>query len=237
MALVRKRIMVLDDDRSVLNLFELLFFKIGLSCETFLDPMEFVASLKKDGEPVLCYIDLNLSKEYKKEGFDLIRILRKYCDTDFGIIVVSKNNDPEDIDMAFKVGANEYLEKPIDPIIFEYQVARYIKGVNFQNPALAKVGQNSSSAEVLTQMNITHICEDYIIMHSEQLFAKKAILKLTNDTLSQIFGKDIIRMAVISSTPVDNGFLIHLKSISDNHDERLKIAKWIRGKCLDKINS
>lgn len=232
-----KKVYILDDDRSVLTIFKKLFEHLKLNCDTFYDVKEFVEHIKSNGEPDLCYIDLNLTKECKKEGFDLISALRKYGTTSYPIVVVSRNNSAEDINRAFEVGANEFLEKPIDKLMFEYQVGRYIKSVKIKDLVLARVPQCFSACEILEEFDLVSISEECLVVNSKFYISKGCIVKLSGATIDEIFGSPLVGFSIISSEIKKAVTTLQLRFIKDDDQLRLRIGKWIRARRLHEVHS
>ena len=59
--------------------------------------------------PVLVLLDLKLPYVM---GLDLLKSIRAECESSVVVIVLSSSMDQEDIDTAYRLGANAYLVKP-----------------------------------------------------------------------------------------------------------------------------
>ncbi len=95
----------------------------------FRDGSELVAFLEKypipanpHGEPpVLMFVDLTMPI---MNGFEVLEWLKKNHLTHFTSIVLSGSRREDDVKRAYALGAQEYLVKPISPIVLAAIAAR-----------------------------------------------------------------------------------------------------------------
>jgi DNA-binding response OmpR family regulator len=104
-------ILVVDDSTTNLVLLEAIFYERGYKIETAYSAKEAYAIIEKR-TPDLILLDLLMPQI---NGFDLFRQLRKNRNTkDTPVIVVSAATDEENVDKIMKMGAVDFVKKPID---------------------------------------------------------------------------------------------------------------------------
>ena len=118
------RVLVAEDDDIDAFLLERAFTKVGMKV-----PIKFV----RDGQeavdylaaesifpdssahplPILLLIDLKMPR---LDGFDVLKWLRHHPNLRrLCVVVFSSSNEPQDINLAYDLGANSYAVKPTDP--------------------------------------------------------------------------------------------------------------------------
>ena len=93
----------------------------------FRDGSELVAFVEKNAtppegaEPLLLFVDLAMPI---MNGFDVLEWVRTHAPNRFLPIVLSGSRREEDLKKAYSLGANEYLVKPISPVLLAAIAAR-----------------------------------------------------------------------------------------------------------------
>jgi DNA-binding response OmpR family regulator len=104
-------ILVVDDSTTNIVLLEAIFYERGYKIETAYNAKEAYAIIEKR-TPDLILLDLLMPQI---NGFDLFRELRKNKNTkDTPVIVVSAATDEDNVDKMMKMGAVDFIKKPID---------------------------------------------------------------------------------------------------------------------------
>jgi two-component system, cell cycle response regulator DivK len=112
------KILVVDDSTTNVVLLEAILDEKGYHIETALNAREAYAIIEKE-TPDLILLDLLMPKI---SGFDFLEEIRKNKKTiDTPVIVVSALTDEENIDKIMKLGAIDFVKKPID---LQYLVER-----------------------------------------------------------------------------------------------------------------
>ena len=112
------KILVVDDSTTNVVLLEAILDEKGYQIETALNAKEAYAIIEKDS-PDLILLDLLMPKI---SGFDFLQEIRKSEKTkNTPVIVVSALTDEENIDKIMKMGAIDFVKKPID---LQYLVER-----------------------------------------------------------------------------------------------------------------
>jgi CheY-like chemotaxis protein len=121
--MVRKTVLVADDDANDISLLKRAFLRAGLdvSINVVRDGEEVIQYLHGDEPyadraefplPRLLLLDLKMPRT---DGFEVLEWLRKQSDLRRLLVVVMTSSDePEDVDRAYDLGANSFLRKPDD---------------------------------------------------------------------------------------------------------------------------
>lgn len=101
------KIMVVDDEPSVLESFKMILEIKDYAVDTFPDGPSAVAKLEK-GKYDICFVD------YKLPGMDGLQVLKKVkeIDSTIEVIVVTAYASEKSQSRAIQLGALEYLRKP-----------------------------------------------------------------------------------------------------------------------------
>jgi DNA-binding response OmpR family regulator len=117
------KILVVDDDPSVLLLIEFNLKQRGYSVETATDaPSALHKALEGDFD--LLILDVMLPGFSGFQLCERLRRERRFLDTP--ILLVTARSQVEDFEEAAKVGATDYITKPFDPAALVRQVGEYL---------------------------------------------------------------------------------------------------------------
>ncbi len=104
-------ILVVDDSTTNVVLLEAVFYDRGYKIDTALNAKEAFSIIEKK-LPDLILLDLLMPRV---SGFDFLKQLRENKKTkDTQVIVVTASTDEENFDKIMKLGAVDYIKKPID---------------------------------------------------------------------------------------------------------------------------
>ena len=145
--MTHKSILLVDDDANFAELTKAcLLHGEGVANEVVIarDGVEAVEDLFNPGRaapeemPDLVLLDLNMPR---MDGFGMLRKMRAAERTRFiPVVIMTSSIDPEDVRMAYTLGANGYLDKLSDGVPWEElvrTVARYWLGMNITPNSLA----------------------------------------------------------------------------------------------------
>ena len=105
------KILIVDDSTTNVVLLEAILDEKGYKIETALNAREAYALIEKEA-PDLILLDLLMPKI---SGFDFLEEIRKNNKTRHTpVIVVSALTDEENVDKIMKMGAIDFVKKPID---------------------------------------------------------------------------------------------------------------------------
>ncbi len=126
MKLMAKKILIIDDDKDIVELLTYNLEKTGFSCTGILDgnnTLELAKSIKPD----VILLDLMLPG---LSGLDILYLLKRNMQLHkTPVIIISALNQKERISNSFKLGASEYVIKP-------FQISELVKLINktIKNP-------------------------------------------------------------------------------------------------------
>ena len=121
--LIRKKILICEDDSSLLNIYNFVFKKEDVDILTLPDGRELFSTAKRQ-VPSLIILDLMMPE---KDGLTALKELNSDPVTaSIPVIVVSAVVQPEMVSQAKKLGAKEFLEKPFTPSVMHELVRKYI---------------------------------------------------------------------------------------------------------------
>jgi two-component system chemotaxis response regulator CheY len=119
-------IMAVDDSPTVTKFVSFTLRSGGFKVYTACDGMDALEKLSNiDGNVDLVITDLNMPNI---DGYELIRTLKandKYRDTP--VIILSSEENEEDISRGKQAGASSYLIKPFKPDVLLTEVGKYLK--------------------------------------------------------------------------------------------------------------
>lgn len=102
-------ILLIDDDKFLLDMYAVKFKECGCSVETMSDPKEALELLRSGKAPNVILIDVIMPG---MTGFDFLETVKSEgLAKDSTIIVLSNQGQQEDVDKAMKLGADGYIVK------------------------------------------------------------------------------------------------------------------------------
>ena len=120
---IAKRILIVEDDPSVLRATSFILEKEGYEVLTAVDGLEGLKKAKEDS-PDLIILDVMLPGI---DGFEICHSLRGEAQTaQLPILMFSAKGQESDKATGLKVGADEYLTKPIDREVLINKVAAWL---------------------------------------------------------------------------------------------------------------
>lgn len=120
----KARILIIDDDKQVLDLAERLLGKVPQYDIDTLSSPENVVSFAKCLMPHLIVLDINMPE---MSGFDVLKAIR--ADEEISSIAVVMFTGVEEVEAvkeAIALGANGYLVKPIDRVEFPKKISNFL---------------------------------------------------------------------------------------------------------------
>jgi CheY-like chemotaxis protein len=115
----KKKILIVDDDLQVLEIFSALLREVGYEVESAENALAAVAAIVQ-AAPDMILADIRMPIV---GGMDLVRELKSHIDSrPIPVVAFTGYDSPEMREMALKVGYDDYLPKPVDPGLFLDQV-------------------------------------------------------------------------------------------------------------------
>jgi DNA-binding response OmpR family regulator len=131
----KTNILILEDHDSVRLLLGTTFRAENYSVVTKKDGIEGMAWLAAGNIPNMIILDINMPR---LNGLDFMRqINRSGLYKDIPVMMLTANDDEDDIIEAFKLGIQNYVQKPFNPVSLKDKVRKILKQVNFVAVAAA----------------------------------------------------------------------------------------------------
>ncbi|MFN3697068.1 MAG: PleD family two-component system response regulator [Pseudobdellovibrio sp.] len=122
-----RNILILEDNESDLSIMKYLLNKNGYVPFPFKDPYEAIEQLDK----VVVHLILLDWQLPRMSGIDFLRRLKKSEQyRDIPVIMMSGRNELKDVKMALHEGAVDYIIKPIDPLIVQNKIEKFLTGID-----------------------------------------------------------------------------------------------------------
>jgi DNA-binding NtrC family response regulator len=181
----KKKCLIVDDDSIVLDFFN---FALGERAQfIYLNSgRDFMNTLYKHSFD-MAFIDLSLPDV---KGHDLIKKLKEY-NPDLPVIVISSSNEIDDAITAFRLGAVDFLTKPLD----ESLLVRVFKKASAQKDLI-------TTHQILTE-KVKELSNNIIIGNSQKVVElKEDIMRLKGSELDTLIiaesgcGKELVAKAL-----------------------------------------
>jgi putative nucleotidyltransferase with HDIG domain len=121
-----ERILIVDDDESIRNLFNETLEELGYKCETAENGFECLERIHEGNNYDIVLLDVHMPK---LNGIETLKQLRVYS-PDISIIIVSASREIENVRLALKEGAYDYIFKPFDIQEVQTVIRRAVERAN-----------------------------------------------------------------------------------------------------------
>jgi len=122
--LMPRRVLVVDDDESIVDLISTRLIIGGYKVATATDGFEALRCLK-DLKPDAMILDINMPG---LDGFGVLEHMRKPDAHKAATLVLTARHHAGDVEKAIRLGAKDYLAKPFDDRLLLARVARLFRG-------------------------------------------------------------------------------------------------------------
>jgi diguanylate cyclase (GGDEF)-like protein len=172
------KILAVDDDSEILALLQQLLEPHGITFQGLADPLQFWPILEAV-QPDLVILDIDMANV---DGLELCRLIRDDSTWNWlPILFLTAANDATTIQKAFIVGADDYLEKPIDPEYFTMRLFNRLR----RSQQLRYLAETDTLTGVLNQQHGARMVEQ--LLHRATLAREEACFILIQlDSFQQI---------------------------------------------------
>ncbi len=221
------RILVVDDDRDILVMAEKLLGHYGhttVTAEDAIRAMEILNSTSFD----MVVSDANMPHY---SGFEMIKTIRSHEHLKHvAIVMLTGLRERKDVQKAVDCGADDYIVKPIDPILFMQKVdALFEKRPPSQHPEIEFQELSSQTAAVMTMsIFVRSISELGVTVQSNQALQEGTTVDLSGYFFEQQLGIDPPTCRVLNSTKVNTGkHEVQMVFLGASEYQLRKIREWI----------
>lgn len=219
---MKKRILVCDDEKEIIEILELYLDKEGYEVVKALDGEEALNIIKEDKNINLVILDIMMPKI---DGYRLIKEVREMYN--IPIIMVSAKSLDSDKILALDLGADDYIAKPFNPLEViarvNAQIRRVYKlNINEKKDVTIKIGDVE-----LDTYNVKVIVRDEEI---ELTSIEYKILKYLMENAGRILTKNQIFQSVWNEEFLggDNTIMVHISRLREKIEKDSRNPKYLK---------
>jgi len=198
------KVLIVDDDIAVLQMLGKVICSDGMSVEKADNGQRALQLLDKN-DYALMLLDINMSGI---DGFEVIDRVRKKG-LDIPIIVVSGRKEDIDTLYALKIGADDYITKPFNPVTLGAKVKALIRrSQSTESEKKSKVSAGPFAYDCSTLRLYKNGAE------IELTSKENAIMKLFLDNVNRVFTKETIYEIIWGNSVVDdNAIMVYINRL------------------------
>ena len=221
------RILVVDDDKDILVMAEKLLGHYGHTTVTAGDAiraMEILNSTSFD----MVISDANMPHY---SGFEMIKTIRSHAHLQhLAIVMLTGLRERKDVQKAIDSGADDYIVKPIDPILFMQKIdSLFEKRPPSKHPEIEFKEQSAQTAATMTiSIFVKSISELGVKVESNQALQEGTTVDLTGHFFENQLGIEPPACRVLNSLKVSPGkHEIQMVFLGASEYQLKKIREWI----------
>ena len=222
---MKGRVLIIDDNPVDVKIAVSSIERTGFACYGFTDHKEAIEWLYST-TPQLILLDLQMPAI---TGYQLIPILRRHLNLgEVPIIIISGKNQSEDVRKAIKLGANDYVVKPLDPLVLQEKVERLAANSKSEFHSVDVTQTGGIEAFVSKSINIISISEFGMKVRMETKVSAGETMEVTGLSIEQ-FGKDRLLGRCLSCEALpDDSFLVQMTFVGMVESQRQAIRQTCR---------
>lgn len=220
------RILVVDDDPDVLRVVDKVLKVSQHEVYTAVDAiraMDLLNASKFD----LLITDANMPQF---SGFELVRTVKNNKRFDkMAIAMLTGLREKKDIEKAIRAGVDDYIIKPIDPMLLLEKVDSLFK----KKPPAERLhydlppGSTYAAAQIATEARLVQLNELGLILHSNVEIAEGTAIEVTTNFFHKLEIKTPPPMKVISCRKLENEYEIRVAFVTTNDAFYKRVRVWI----------
>lgn len=230
---MKGNILVIDDNPTDLRIATSSLERAGYACYGFLDhvpAMDWII----ENSPHTIFLDLQLQGI---TGFEVTTLLRAHPKTkDVPIIIISGLNQIEDVKKAIELGANDYVVKPLDPLVLQEKASK-ARNKSEEEFHIVELSENSQFPGAFTQpFKVIGISEFGVHLTSKVKILPGQTVDI-GDLPKEIFGSQSLILRCLSSEEINKTkiYSMQFTFIGLTEGQRQSIRKasrqlWIQNK-------
>lgn len=106
----KKKILIVDDEESIRSLLTEMLQELGYGCESVGDGFECIKRISEGSTYDAALLDIRMPN---LNGIGTLKYIKGYC-PDISVVMISASREINDVRVALKEGAYDYLFKPFD---------------------------------------------------------------------------------------------------------------------------
>jgi CheY-like chemotaxis protein len=218
-------IFLLDDNYSDMFLASKVIENEGYNCTMFTDPHQALEWLLEN-KPVAIFLDLQMPYA---SGFDLIPQIRTVPNAEnTPLIIMSGKKESHNVTKAIQLGANDYIFKPIDPLVLQEKVRKLNLKEDKEFPEVYLSEQNHKEAFIQKPIELISLSEFGITASTSYDVPVGDIMHL-NGLVKEVPDLHNAVVRCLSSEQIErNKFKIQFTFVGLTESVRQKVRTFIR---------
>ncbi|MBU5292960.1 response regulator transcription factor [Anaerosalibacter bizertensis] len=212
-SLSRRKILIIDDEKDILNLLSMVLRKEGFENIYVAEDAKSGFSLYQKINPDIILLDIMLPDA---EGYEVCKRIRE--NSDVPILFMSAKTEEIDRILGFALGGDDYITKPFSPKEVAYRIKAHFKRVNYNveednKNTIFNLGPFQIDEEKIEVRKNGELIEFkpkeykmflYMAKHPNQILSKEKLC-------DEIWGEDYIGF--------DNTIMVHIRRVREKIEE------------------
>jgi len=220
------RVLIVDDDPDILKITDMLLTRGGHDVITASDAIRAMDLLNSSSFDLL----ISDARMPHFSGFELIQTLKNNKRfEEMAVAMLTSLRERRDIEKAIRAGVNDYIIKPIDPLVFLKKVDELLERFPPKDRAILEFAPSTAYSEgkVTLPLQILNLSEAGVLCHSNIAYAEGSVIEI-NIPVFEDLGQAKQTMKVIACKEVaDNEWEIELGFYAMPDDFTENIREWI----------
>lgn len=212
-SLSRRKILIIDDEKDILNLLSMVLRKEGFENIYVAEDAKSGFSLYQKINPDIILLDIMLPDA---EGYEVCKRIRE--NSDVPILFMSAKTEEIDRILGFALGGDDYITKPFSPKEVAYRIKAHFKRINYNveednKNTIFNLGPFKIDEEKIEVRKNGELIEFkpkeykmflYMAKHPNQILSKEKLC-------DEIWGEDYIGF--------DNTIMVHIRRVREKIEE------------------
>lgn len=213
------RVLVVDDDESVLNMLYKVIRSCGMDVQTATSGEQALDMTSKESYDLIL-MDVNM---HGMDGFQVVETLRKRG-IKTPIIIVSGRQEDYDTLYGLDIGADDYVTKPFNPVVLGAKVKALIRRSKGSLPGASLVISAGPFQYNTSTLRFYKDGQEIVLSSKEN-----AMMKLFIDNVNRIFSKDMLYELIWGEAIIDeNAIMVYINRLRQKIEEDPSKPKYIQ---------
>lgn len=224
-------VLVIDDNPMDVKIITRVVESSGFACFGFTEQAAGMEWLSKN-TPKLIFLDLQMPEG---SGYSLIPVIKKQAHLKkVPIVIISGKNLSEDVVKAVKLGASDYVIKPMDPLVVQEKIERtFAESGDYQDAEIG--GPEGIEAFQLRPLRVKSFSEFGVKIISEAPIAPGDNLQITGIDAEMFGGTNLILRCLSCDITPDKKYVSQMTYVGMPEAQRQAIRKrsrqeWIKSR-------
>ncbi len=230
---MKGQILYIDDNEMDIKVATMALAKLGYECVGFTDYKRAI-EWTIENVPQLILLDLQMPGT---TGYKLMPLLRAQPKMDkIPIVIVSGKNQAQDVRLAIKTGATDYIIKPIDPMVLQEKVERVHNAKMNDFVEIPVPLHLMPNVHFMNPVTVLGVSEFGIRIASPQMMAAGDTVELGGLAAEQMGLEQVwLRAVHVERRPTKSDYIIQFSFIGIGEKERQVIRRtcrqiWVQSK-------